>query len=103
MGILSDSEQISSILYNIRPDEIYHLGAQSHVRVSFDTPEYTGNCDRYRDDPDPRSCQKEQSNILNFTRHRAVNCSVRHARPRMRRHISSHEVPMHVQNCTPTG
>src|SRR5512139_2715069 len=42
-GDLSDSEQISNILYNIRPDEIYHLGAQSHVRVSFDTPEYTGN------------------------------------------------------------
>ncbi|KAF5063527.1 GDP-mannose 4,6-dehydratase [anaerobic digester metagenome] len=42
-GDLSDSEQISNIIYNIRPDEIYHLGAQSHVRVSFDTPEYTGN------------------------------------------------------------
>jgi len=42
-GDLSDSEQISNIIYNIRPDEIYHLGAQSHVRVSFDIPEYTGN------------------------------------------------------------
>jgi len=42
-GDLSDSEQISNIIYNIKPDEIYHLGAQSHVRVSFDTPEYTGN------------------------------------------------------------
>jgi GDPmannose 4,6-dehydratase len=42
-GDLSDSEQISNIIYNIRPDEIYHLGAQSHVRVSFETPEYTGN------------------------------------------------------------
>src|SRR5512136_3217559 len=42
-GDLSDSEQISNILYNIKPDEIYHLGAQSHVRVSFETPEYTGN------------------------------------------------------------
>lgn len=42
-GDLSDSEQISNILYNIKPDEIYHLGAQSHVRVSFDVPEYTGN------------------------------------------------------------
>ena len=41
-GDLSDSEQISNIIYNIKPDEIYHLGAQSHVRVSFDTPEYTG-------------------------------------------------------------
>ena len=41
-GDLSDSEQISNIIYNIKPNEIYHLGAQSHVRVSFDTPEYTG-------------------------------------------------------------
>lgn len=42
-GDLSDSEQISNIVYNIKPDEIYHLGAQSHVRVSFDLPEFTGN------------------------------------------------------------
>jgi GDPmannose 4,6-dehydratase len=42
-GDLSDSEQISDILYNIRPNEIYHLGAQSHVKVSFNIPEYTGN------------------------------------------------------------
>jgi len=42
-GDLADSEQISNIIYNIKPDEVYHLGAQSHVRVSFDIPEYTGN------------------------------------------------------------
>lgn len=42
-GDLSDSGQISNIVYNVKPDEIYHLGAQSHVRVSFDIPEYTGN------------------------------------------------------------
>lgn len=42
-GDLSDAEQISNIVYNIKPEEIYHLGAQSHVRVSFDIPEYTGN------------------------------------------------------------
>jgi GDPmannose 4,6-dehydratase len=42
-GDLSDSEQISNIIYNIKPNEIYHLGAQSHVRVSFDIPEYSGN------------------------------------------------------------
>ena len=42
-GDLSDSEQISNILHKIRPDEVYHLGAQSHVKVSFDMPEYTGN------------------------------------------------------------
>ncbi|HJW85649.1 MAG TPA: GDP-mannose 4,6-dehydratase, partial [Candidatus Brocadiaceae bacterium] len=42
-GDLSDSSQITNIVYNIQPQEIYHLGAQSHVRVSFDMPEYTGN------------------------------------------------------------
>jgi GDPmannose 4,6-dehydratase len=42
-GDLSDSEQISNILYNIKPEEAYHLGAQSHVKVSFSMPEYTGN------------------------------------------------------------
>jgi len=42
-GDLSDSEQIANIIYNTKPDEVYHLGAQSHVRVSFDSPEYTGN------------------------------------------------------------
>jgi len=42
-GDLSDSEQTSNIMYNIRPEEVYHLGAQSHVKVSFNMPEYTGN------------------------------------------------------------
>jgi GDPmannose 4,6-dehydratase len=42
-GDLSDSGQLTDIIYNIKPDEIYHLGAQSHVRVSFDLPEYTGD------------------------------------------------------------
>lgn len=42
-GDLSDAEQINHLIYNIKPDEIYHLGAQSHVRVSFDIPEYTGS------------------------------------------------------------
>jgi len=42
-GDLSDSEQISYIIHNIKPDEIYHLGAQSHVKVSFDMAEYTGD------------------------------------------------------------
>ena len=42
-GDLSDSDQISNIVHNVKPDEVYHLGAQTHVRVSFDMPEYTGN------------------------------------------------------------
>lgn len=40
---LADSSSIYSVLSEIRPDEIYNLGAQSHVKVSFDVPEYTGD------------------------------------------------------------
>lgn len=42
-GNLSNGEQLTNLIYNVRPDEIYHMGAQSHVKVSFDMPEYTGN------------------------------------------------------------
>ena len=42
-GDLSVSGQLTDFLNDIKPDEIYHLGAQSHVRVSFDMPEYTGD------------------------------------------------------------
>jgi len=42
-GDLSNSEKLADLIYNVEPAEIYHLGAQSHVRVSFDTPEYTGD------------------------------------------------------------
>ena len=42
-GDLSDGAQLTNMIYNIQPDEIYHLGAQSHVRVSFDIPEYTSD------------------------------------------------------------
>src|SRR5213595_1261572 len=41
-GDLNDSSSLNSILRQVQPDEIYNLGAQSHVRVSFDIPEYTG-------------------------------------------------------------
>jgi len=42
-GDLSDAGQLTNLIYNIQPNEIYHLAAQSHVRVSFDMPEYTGD------------------------------------------------------------
>ena len=44
-GDLADSVQMVKLLYQLQPDEIYNLGAQSHVRVSFDIPEYTGDVD----------------------------------------------------------
>ena len=42
-GDIADSTNLIRLLYRIQPDEIYHLAAQSHVRVSFDIPEYTGD------------------------------------------------------------
>ncbi|MCQ9206910.1 MAG: GDP-mannose 4,6-dehydratase [Omnitrophica bacterium] len=42
-GDISDSEQLANIIDNVSPDEIYHLAAQSHVRISFDMAQYTGN------------------------------------------------------------
>tara|TARA_B100001121_G_C18673317_1_gene615006 strand:- start:4 stop:1041 length:1038 start_codon:yes stop_codon:yes gene_type:complete len=44
-GDLTDSSNLIRIIQKIKPDEIYNLGAQSHVQVSFETPEYTGNSD----------------------------------------------------------
>jgi GDPmannose 4,6-dehydratase len=44
-GDLADSVQMVKLLYKLQPDEVYNLGAQSHVRVSFDIPEYTGDVD----------------------------------------------------------
>ena len=44
-GDLTDSTNLIRILQEVQPDEIYNLGAQSHVAVSFETPEYTANCD----------------------------------------------------------
>jgi GDPmannose 4,6-dehydratase len=44
-GDLADSVQMVKLLYELKPDEVYNLGAQSHVRVSFDIPEYTGDVD----------------------------------------------------------
>jgi len=42
-GDLSDGSSLLDLVYSVKPDEIYHLAAQSHVRVSFDLPEYTGD------------------------------------------------------------
>ena len=43
VGDLSDSVNLVKLLYQLKPDEIYHLAAQSHVRVSFEIPEYTSD------------------------------------------------------------
>jgi len=45
MGDLTDSTNLIRIIQEVQPDELYNLAAQSHVAVSFETPEYTANCD----------------------------------------------------------
>ncbi len=42
-GDVSVGETLLEVIYNVKPDEVYHLAAQSHVRVSFEMPEYTGD------------------------------------------------------------
>ena len=44
-GDLTDTSNLTRILSEIRPDEVYNLGAQSHVAVSFESPEYTADAD----------------------------------------------------------
>ena len=44
-GDLTDSSNLTRIIQEVQPDEIYNLAAQSHVKVSFETPEYTANSD----------------------------------------------------------
>ena len=42
-GDLASSDSLERVIHKVQPDEVYHLAAQSHVRVSFDLPEYTGD------------------------------------------------------------
>src|SRR3989338_9027256 len=44
-GDMTDGSSLARLLYTLQPDEIYNLAAQSHVRISFDTPEYTADVD----------------------------------------------------------
>ena len=44
-GDMTDSSRLTKLVYEIKPDEVYNLAAQSHVRVSFDMPEFTGDVD----------------------------------------------------------
>jgi GDPmannose 4,6-dehydratase len=60
---LADTTSLAALLYDIRPDEVYNLGAQSHVRVSFDIPEYTADTDA-----------TGTLRLLESIRHAGLNC-----------------------------
>ena len=58
-GDIADSTNLIKLLYRIQPEEVYHLAAQSHVRVSFDIPEYTGDVTGLEHNPDSRSDSRD--------------------------------------------
>jgi len=89
-GDLSDSSQLTNLFYDVKPDEVYHLGAQSHVRVSFDMPDYTGDI------------EKAESNVASI-KLQAARCSETHPHRRASKHPFAHEVPMLQRRPMPTG
>ena len=76
-GDLSDSSNLIKLVHDIEPDEIYNLAAQSHVKVSWDCPEYTADCDalgtlRLLEAIRLNGFERKQ----NFIKHQLPNCMV---------------------------
>jgi GDPmannose 4,6-dehydratase len=101
-GDLSDPGVITEIIYKVQPDEVYNLAAQSHVKVSFDMPEYTGNITGLGTlrilEAIRRSGVKAK-----FYQARLQRCLVRHRRHRMKRLPFIQEAPTLRQKCMPSG
>ena len=95
-GDLTDSTNLIRIIQQVQPDEIYNLAAQSHVAVSFETPEYTANVDamgtlRLLEAIRILGLEKKQ----NSTRPRPANCLAKSRKFRRKKpHRSIHEAPM---------
>ena len=73
-GDLTDSTNLIRLIQTIQPDEIYNLGAQSHVKVSFETPEYTANSDAMGTLRILEAIRRIQ---LNFIKHLLLKCLVK--------------------------
>ena len=93
-GDLSDSTNLIRIIQQVQPDEIYNLGAMSHVKVSFDTPEYTANVDAVG------SLRLLEALRILKLRNYMVKCRKFHNR---RKHRSIRVHLMQWQKCTATG
>ena len=84
MATLPTPSQLTEIIYNIKPDEIYHLAAQSHVRVSFDLSEYTGDITGLGTTRSVGSRAPERDQDQDSIRLRAVRCSAAPRPPKMK-------------------
>ena len=104
-GDLTDATNLIRLVQEVQPDEIYNLAAQSHVQVSFETPEYTANSDAIG-----TLRLLEAIRILKM----GIRCdSIRRPRPnsmarsrkprRVRQRRSTPAAPMRRPSCTPTG
>ena len=102
-GDLSDGARLVTLLAQINPDEVYNLAAQSHVRVSFDEPEHTGN-----------TTGVGSIRLLEAVRMAGLDCrfyqasssemfGATHRHRRTRRHRSTHVRPTVRRRCTRTG
>ncbi len=104
-GELTDSSNIIRLVQEIQPDEIYNLGAQSHVKVSFDSPEYTADVDglgALRLLEAIRILRLEHKTI--FTRLPLPSFLAMCARfPKQRRHLSIPALHMPAPSCMPIG
>jgi len=104
-GDLTDSSGLQRLLEDLHPDEVYNLGAQSHVRVSFDQPEYTadvvgmGSFGCWKPCGATRSTSRRK---CEYTKREARRCSGAPSRDRMNRRISNLVLPMPAQRCTRT-
>ena len=101
-GDLSDPVALTKLLYELQPDEIYHLGAQSHVRVSFDIPEYTFDVTA----PARCACSRRSARPgvkTRFYQASSSRCSAPRRRRRRRRRPSTRAARTRWRRWRPTG
>jgi len=102
-GDLADSVNLVKLLYDLKPDEVYHLGAQSHVRVSFDIPEYTADVTGVST---IRILEEFARPGLErgFIRPQAARCTVRYRRfLKLKRRLSGPEARTELPKYSPIG
>ena len=102
-GDLADSVNLVKLIYKLEPDEIYHLGAQSHVRVSFDIPEYTADVTGVGTIRILEAMREAGYNRA-FTRLQAAKCLARCKKfPNVRRRPSGRGAPTELPKSFPIG
>ncbi len=85
-GDITDSGQLTNLIYDIQPNEIYHLGAQSHVRVELRYAGVYWGCDRNRYNSIVRGNVEEAGSRRSFIRRPLAKCSEIHPLPKTSKH-----------------